>query len=126
MFENSRPFSSVSSNDIPAARRFYAETLGFQLDEQMGGLDVILPGGFHLFVYPKPNHQPATFTVLNFRVADIDKTVDELIARGVKTKIYDDKELPTDAKGIARSTGQGPTIAWFKDPAGNVLSVIQE
>jgi catechol 2,3-dioxygenase-like lactoylglutathione lyase family enzyme len=128
MFENSQAFTSFSINDVPKAKRFYAETLGLRVEEQMGGLSITLPGSGRVFAYPKDSHQPATFTVLNFPVADIDKAVDELNARGVKTKIYSDAELPTDAKGIARNMGdgRGPTIAWFKDPAGNVVSVIHD
>jgi hypothetical protein len=94
----------------------------------MGNLDLTLPGGGTVFVYPKPDHEPASFTILNFVVDDIDAAVDELNARGVVTRIYDDPSFPTDEKGIARgkAAGQGPDIAWFRDPAGNVLSVLQD
>jgi catechol 2,3-dioxygenase-like lactoylglutathione lyase family enzyme len=130
MFENSHAFSGFSSNDIPAAKTFYGDVLGLSLEDSMGGLDVTLPGGHHVFIYPKPDHQAATFTVLNFPVDDIDAAVDELNAKGVKTKIYEDSEhFRTDEKGIARppaGSGFGPNIAWFKDPAGNVLSVLMD
>lgn len=121
-------FSGFSVDDIDAARAFYSETLGLAVsDSSMGALDLLLPSGAHVFVYPKPDHQPASFTILNFAVADIDAAVDELHAKGVVTKIYADADLPTDEKGIARgkAQNQGPDIAWFRDPAGNVLSVLE-
>jgi catechol 2,3-dioxygenase-like lactoylglutathione lyase family enzyme len=121
-------FSGISVNDIDAARRFYGEALGLGVREDMGGLRVALPGGQELWVYPKSDHEPATFTVLNFVVADIDAAVDELNAAGVVTKIYDDGQFWTDEKGIARgrAANRGPDIAWFKDPAGNVLAVLDQ
>ena len=122
-------FSGFSVDDIDAARDFYRATLGLDVgDGPMGNLDIALPGGSHVFVYPKPNHEPASFTILNLVVADIDAAVDELNGKGVVTKIYDDADFPTDAKGIARgkAAGQGPDIAWFRDPAGSVLSVLQD
>lgn len=121
-------FSGFSVNDMDAARTFYADTLGLPVvDGPMGNLELTLPGGGHVFVYPKPDHQPASFTILNLVVADVDAAVDELNAKGVVTKIYDDDALPTDEKGIARgrSVDRGPDIAWFRDPAGNVLAVLQ-
>jgi predicted enzyme related to lactoylglutathione lyase len=119
-------FSGISVNDIGAARRFYGETLGLTTRDDMGGLRVALPGGAELWVYPKADHEPATFTVLNFVVSGIDEAVDELNAAGVVTKIYDDGQFWTDEKGIARgrAANRGPDIAWFKDPAGNVLAVL--
>jgi hypothetical protein len=92
----------------------------------MGNLDIALPSGGHVFVYPKPDHTPASFTILNLAVDDIDAAVDDLNAKGVVTKIYDDDSLPTDEKGIARgrAVDRGPDIAWFRDPAGNVMSVL--
>ena len=128
MFEQAHTFSGISVDDIDAAKRFYGETLGLPYTEVMGGLQVQLPDGAQLWVYSKPDHQPATFTVLNFAVADIDATVDALNAAGVVTKIYDDPSLPTDERGIARGrrAGFGPDIAWFRDPAGNVLAVLDE
>lgn len=121
-------FSGFSVNDIDAAREFYRDTLGLAVtDGPMGNLDIALPAGGHVFVYPKPDHTPAGFTVLNLAVDDIDAAVDELNAKGVVTKIYDDDTLPTDEKGIARgaSVDRGPDIAWFRDPAGNVMSVLE-
>lgn len=91
----------------------------------MGFLDLKLPSGGSIFVYPKPNHEPASFTILNFPVADVDAAVDDLIARGVQTKIYSDAEFASDERGIVRGGGHGPDIAWFRDPAGNVLAVMQ-
>ncbi len=120
-------FSGFSVGDLAAAREFYAGKLGLEVVEgQMGNLELRLPGGHEVFVYEKPDHEPATFTILNFVVQDIDAAVKELNAAGVETKIYDDPNLPTDDLGIARGkeAGYGPDIAWFRDPAGNVLSVL--
>ncbi|WP_295121482.1 VOC family protein [uncultured Leifsonia sp.] len=122
-------FSGFSVNDIDAARAFYRDALGLDVtDGPMGNLDIALPAGSHVFVYPKPDHRPASFTILNLVVADIDAAVDELNAKGVVTKIYDDDTFPTDEKGIARgkAVNRGPDIAWFRDPAGNVMSVLQD
>lgn len=122
-------FSGFSVSDIDAARTFYRDTLGLAVtDGPMGNLDIALPAGSHVFVYPKPDHEPATFTILNLVVDDIDAAVADLNARGVSTTIYDDDRLPTDEKGIlrGRSQNRGPDIAWFRDPAGNVLSVLQD
>ena len=117
-------FSGFAVRDIEAARRFYADALGLRVeaDDAMGGmLTLHLGGGTDVLVYPKPDHTPATYTVLNFPVDDIDRTVDELAARGVRFERY--PEFDQDDKGIAR--GQGPAIAWFTDPAGNILSVLE-
>ena len=122
MFEKSPAFSSFSVNDLARARAFYGEILEQRLDEEMGNLVIKLSGGGQVFVYGKPDHTPASFTVLNFPVDDIDKAVDELGKRGVRFEQY--PALGTDARGISRDEG-GPAIAWFKDPAGNVLSVLQ-
>jgi len=122
-------FSGFSVKDIPAAKAFYGDILGLDISEgPMGNLDLALPSGGHVFIYPKPDHQPATFTILNLVVEDIDATVDELNAKGVDTNIYDDPNLPTDGKGILRgkSANLGPDIAWFLDPSGNVVSVLQD
>ncbi|MEV8212190.1 VOC family protein [Leifsonia sp. NPDC077715] len=122
-------FSGFSVDDIPAAKAFYGDTLGLSVsDGSMGNLDLELPSGGHVFIYPKPNHEPATFTILNLVVENIDAAVDDLNAKGVQTAIYDDPNLPTDEKGVlrGRAAGQGPDIAWFRDPAGNVLSVLQD
>ena len=125
MFRDNRTFSSFSADDIPRAKQFYADTLGLNVEEQMGGLALHLGGGADTFVYPKDDHVPATFTVLNFIVDDIDEAVERLTGAGVRFEQYEG-ELQTNEKGIARSPEGGPTIAWFKDPAGNILSVLQQ
>ncbi len=123
MLEHSRAFSGFSVDDLAKARAFYAETLGLDVEDgPMGNLDLQLAGGTRVFVYPKPDHVPATFTILNFVVDDVERTVDALTAAGVAFEHYDLPVGTMDAKGIVR--GDGPTIAWFKDPAGNVLSVL--
>lgn len=119
-------FSGFSVDDIDAAREFYGTTLGLEVRSvSMGFLDLRLPSGASILIYAKPDHVPAAFTILNFPVADLDAAVDELLSRGVQTKIYSDAEFPSDERGIVRGQGQGPDIAWFRDPAGNVLSVLQ-
>jgi catechol 2,3-dioxygenase-like lactoylglutathione lyase family enzyme len=119
-------FSGFSVDDIDRAREFYGTTLGLRVETNpMGFLDIRLASGGSILVYAKPNHEPASFTILNFPVADIDAAVDDLIARGVQTKIYSDAEFPSDDRGIVRGGDQGPDIAWFRDPAGNVLAVMQ-
>jgi predicted enzyme related to lactoylglutathione lyase len=124
VFTAKQAVSSFSVNDTAAAKNFYGQTLGLSVqDGDMGTLDVTIPGGTTVMIYPKDNHEPASFTVLNFVVDDVEAAVDELNQAGVKTDIYDRADLPTDAKGIMR--GNGPDIAWFKDPAGNVLSVLK-
>lgn len=125
-FTADNAFSGFSVDDIDAAKEFYGTTLGLDVEvNAMGFLDLKLPRGGSILVYSKPNHAPASFTILNFPVADVDAAVDELIARGVQTKIYSDDEFPSDSRGIVRGNGQGPDIAWFRDPAGNVLAVMQ-
>ncbi len=125
MFRDTHAFSGFSVDDIATAKRFYGETLGLDArDEEMGLLGLHLAGGTTILVYPKPNHTPATFTILNFPVDDVEKAVDELTRRGVRFEHYEG-EIQTDEKGISRDNG-GPTIAWFKDPAGNILSVLEE
>ena len=124
MFRDSDAFSSFSTSDIDAARDFYVNKLGLEVrDAPMGTLELIAGGG-HVSIYPKPNHEPATFTVLNFPVADVDKCVDALTSRGVSFEQYDFPGMKTDEKGIMR--GQGPDIAWFQDPAGNIISVLKD
>jgi catechol 2,3-dioxygenase-like lactoylglutathione lyase family enzyme len=120
-------FSGISVNDLQKAKDFYTQTLGLLLDDEKMGLRFGLQGGGNLFIYLKEDHQPAAFTVLNFVVDDIDAAVDELIASGVSFEKYDIEAMHQDDKGIARgrSANQGPDIAWFKDPAGNILSVLQ-
>ncbi|MDQ0711738.1 catechol 2,3-dioxygenase-like lactoylglutathione lyase family enzyme [Streptomyces luteogriseus] len=122
MFGTTKAFSGFSVNDIDAARAFYADTLGLRVSEENGMLILHIAGDRDTLVYPKPDHTPATFTVLNFPVDDIEAAVDELARRGVRFERYG--HLKTDDKGIFR--GGGPLIAWFTDPAGNVLSVLQE
>lgn len=124
MLQACKAFSGFSTNDIGKAKEFYARTLGLKVSEDHGMLSLHLAGGATVLIYPKPNHAPATFTILNFTVDDVDRTVDQLTARGVRFESYDEPELKTDAKGIAR--GNGPSIAWFRDPAGNILSVLDE
>jgi catechol 2,3-dioxygenase-like lactoylglutathione lyase family enzyme len=122
MFEHAKAFSGFSVDDIPKAKQFYGETLGLRVSEEYGMLTLHIAGDRDTLIYPKEDHTPATFTILNFPVDDIDKAVDELGSRGVQFERYEGAEQ--DEKGIAR--GQGPPIAWFKDPAGNILSVLQE
>lgn len=127
MFRTRHAFSGFSVDDLDAARTFYGGALRLRVvDGEMGNLQLTLPGGHEVFIYPKEDHLPATFTILNFVVDDVDAAVDELNAAGVVTKIYRDPDYNTDEKGIARgrAAGYGPDIAWFRDPAGNVLSVL--
>ena len=124
MLKNSKAFSGFSANDIAKEKEFYAGTLGLDVSEAHGLLTLRLGGGHNVIIYPKPNHVPATFTVLNFPVDDVDLAVDELKKRGVRFEQYNLPDLKTDEKGIMR--GKGPTIAWFKDPAGNILSVLEQ
>ena len=125
MLKNSKAFSGFSANDIAKEKEFYSRTLGLDVSEAHGILTLRLAGGNNVIIYPKPNHVPATFTVLNFPVDDVDLAVDELKKRGVCFESYDLPDIKTDEKGIRRG-GNGPTVAWFKDPAGNILSVIEE
>ena len=122
MFEHSKAFSGFSVDDIPKARQFYGETLGLRVSEENGLLTLHIAGDRNTLVYPKEDHTPATFTILNFPVDDVDKAVDELTARGVRFERYEG--FDQDEKGVFR--GEGPLIAWFKDPAGNILAVIQQ
>jgi predicted enzyme related to lactoylglutathione lyase len=129
MFKNAKAFSSFSVNDLQKAKEFYSKTLGLDVsDNPMGLIELHIAGSNNIMIYPKPNHEPASFTVLNFPVDDIDEAVDELTAKGVVFEHYDFAELKTDDKGIARGDGaeKGPNIAWFKDSAGNILSVVEE
>lgn len=123
MLGNTKPFSSFSVDDLQKAKEFYGKTLGLEVKTEAEGLELHFPGNT-IFIYPKENHVPATFTILNFPVKDIEAAVDDLSKRGVRFEKYTEGELKTDDKGIFR--GDGPTIAWFKDPAGNFLSVIEE
>ena len=126
MFKDTKAFSSFSVADLEKAKEFYGQTLGLEISETKEGLGLQIAGGGQVFLYPKPNHSAASFTVLNFPVNDIDKAVEDLRARGVQFESYEG-DIKTDEKGIFRgaSQGQGPNIAWFKDPAGNILSVIE-
>ncbi|MEJ1154121.1 MULTISPECIES: VOC family protein [Microbacterium] len=127
MFTKEGAFSGFSVDDIDAAREFYGNVLGLDVERNpMGFLNLTLASGGSILIYAKPNHTPASFTILNFPVADIDAAVDDLNARGVTTKIYGNEEFESDDRGIVRGNGQGPDIAWFRDPAGNVLAVMQE
>ncbi len=127
MFRNNRVFNSFSVNDLDVAKTFYAETLGLEVEEMSVGLNVTLAGGGEVFIYPKPDHTAASFTILNFMVDAIDTAVDELVTKGVKFEHYDGP-MKTDEKGIFRGkvNNHGPDIAWFRDPAGNIISVLEE
>lgn len=124
IFKEAQSFSSFSVNDLKKAKDFYGETLGLDLKETPEGLE-LHNGNNTVFLYLKPNHTPASFTVLNFAVDDIEEAVDELNAMGVNLEQYNLPDIKTDERGIARGD-RGPTIAWFKDPAGNILSVLEE
>jgi catechol 2,3-dioxygenase-like lactoylglutathione lyase family enzyme len=121
MFENTKAFSGFAVDDVEQARAFYGDTLGIRISDESGMLVLHLAGDRDVLVYPKPDHTPATYTILNFPVADVDAAVDELTARGVAFERYDGIEQ--DEKGIVRD--QCPDIAWFRDPAGNILSVLK-
>jgi catechol 2,3-dioxygenase-like lactoylglutathione lyase family enzyme len=123
MFANTKAFSGFAVPDIDAARKFYGETLGLDVtDGPMGLLTLDLAGDRPTMIYPKPDHEPANYTILNFPVEDVDAAVDELAARGVELERYEG--FDQDERGIAR--GDGPDIAWFKDPAGNILAVLKQ
>ena len=122
MFQAKGAFSGFSVNDLEKAKAFYSDTLGLKVNPEGVGLRLHLPGGGTVFAYPKNDHQPATFTILNLKIDNIDEAVDELKDRGVSFERY--QGAPQDDRGIMRAFG--PPIAWFKDPAGNILSVIEE
>jgi len=126
VFRADGAFPGFAVDDLEAAHRFYADTLGLRVEvlEGSGFLTLHLGSGGRVLVYGKPHHEPASFTVLNFPVVDVEAAVDDLRSRGVETKIYEDAEFPTDSRGIMREGG--PLIAWFRDPAGNVLAVLDE
>lgn len=129
MIDYTNTFSSFSVDDLGAAKTFYGKTLGLHVKEEgQMGLSMKLEGGTSVFIYPKDNHQPSTYTVLNFEVDDIDKAIDSLTEGGVQFIHYDDDNLPQDEKGVLRGkhAGMGPDIAWFEDPAGNILSLIEK
>jgi predicted enzyme related to lactoylglutathione lyase len=128
MLKNSKAFSSFAVRDLDAARKFYSQTLGVDVSDvpgMQGVMQLNVAGGTKIFVYPKPDHTPATFTVLNFPVDNVERAVAGLVERGVRFEIYKEGPVKTDAKGIA-SGGPGPRMAWFKDPSGNILSVLEE
>lgn len=120
-------FSGYSSNKISECKAFYSETLGLELKDDMGGFGFNV-NGQQVFVYPKDNHEPASFTVLNFVVSEINPAIDELVAKGVKFKHYDNMPDEQDERGVLRGkdAGMGPNIAWFEDPSGNILTLIEE
>lgn len=122
MLTDSHAYSGFSTNDIEACHAFYADTLGLNVTEEYGMLNLTLGGGAHVLIYPKENHEPATYTCLNFPVADIEAAVDQLTGRGVTFLRYDG--MPHDERGIVREWG--PPIAWFTDPAGNIIAVIED
>jgi catechol 2,3-dioxygenase-like lactoylglutathione lyase family enzyme len=124
LFKDTPAFSGFSTDDLQQAKTFYSQTLGLDVSEANGLLQLHVAGRRPILVYPKPNHVPATFTILNFPVDNIEQAVDELTRRGVRFESYNYGDLVTDEKGI--SHGPGPKIAWFKDPAGNILSVIED
>ena|ERR1700704_6227710 len=121
MFKDAKAFSGFSVDDVPRAKKFYADTLGLGVTEENGMLTLHLGGGGRVLVYPKENHEPATFTVLNFPVGNIEEAVDRLTSAGVRFERYEGMEM--DDRGISR--GQVPNIAWFTDPAGNIISVLE-
>ena len=128
MLKNSKAFSSFAVRDLEAARKFYTQTLGVDVSDvpgMKGLMQLNLAGGLKVMVYPKPDHAPAVFTVLNFPVDDVERVVDALVERGVRFEVYKDGPIKTNAKGIA-DDGEGPRIAWFRDPSGNILSVLEE
>ena len=126
MLKNSKAFSGFSVNDIQRAKEFYSEILGLEVkDNPMGLLQLNFEGRNHVIIFPKSNHVPATFTILNFPVTNIDEEVEELIKKGIRFEQYEGP-IKTDEKGICHSGGKGPNIAWFKDPAGNILSLIED
>jgi catechol 2,3-dioxygenase-like lactoylglutathione lyase family enzyme len=124
MFEKTEAFSGFAVPDVDAAKRFYGDTLGISVTEEEGMLALHIAGGRDVLVYPKPDHAPANYTILNFPVPNVERAVDELAARGVEFERYPEMEADTDDKGIFR--GGGPLIAWFTDPAGNILSIIEQ
>ncbi len=126
MFKHTHAFSGFSVDDIQIAKEFYGQTLGLEVSETKEGLVLRIAGGGQVFIYPRPNHTPASFTILNFPVQNIDQAVDALLKLGVRFESYEG-QMKTDEKGIFRGAaqGKGPNIAWFKDPAGNILSVLE-
>jgi catechol 2,3-dioxygenase-like lactoylglutathione lyase family enzyme len=128
MFGDNKAFSSFSVDDLDKAEQFYADVLGVGVEKNDIGLTLKFAGGNKIFIYPKPDHRPATYTALYFPVEDIDAAADKLVAAGIVLEQYDMDELKQDERGVFHSqdVSQGPSIAWFKDPAGNILSIIEE
>ena len=124
MLEKSKAFRGFSVKDIQRAKEFYSRTMGLEVSESHGLLNLHLAGGTIVLIYPKPKHVPASFTVLNFPVDSVDKAVDELTKRGVCFENYSEPDFKTDERGIFH--GGGPVTAWFKDPTGNILSVLEQ
>ena len=122
-FKDANAFSSFSVRDLEETKKFYGQTLGLEISDSEQGLNLRLKGGNEVFIYPKPEHSPATFTILNFIVDDVEQKVDELTKLGVRFQIYNKGELKTDNKGIFQGK---PKIAWFKDPSGNFLSILEK
>lgn len=122
-FKDANAFSSFSVRDLEETKKFYGQTLGLEISDSEEGLNLRLKGGNEVFIYPKPEHSPATFTILNFIVDDVEQKVDELTKLGVRFQIYNKGELKTDNKGIFQGK---PKIAWFKDPSGNFLSILEK
>jgi len=127
MFKNTKAFSSFSVDDVQKAKKFYGQTLGLEVSGSYGGrlLELHIVDGTKILIYPKANHTAATFTILNFPVVNLGQAMDDLTKRGVRFEIYNEGDVKTDKKGVSLSD-EGPKIAWFKDPAGNVLSVLEE
>lgn len=127
MFKQANAFSGYSVNDLEEAKTFYGEMLGCDLDDTGMGLELHFPNGQTVFIYEKEDHEPATYTVLNFPVDDINEAVDSLVETGVVMKRYDNLPAEQDGRGVLRgkSAGMGPDIAWFEDPAGNILAVLE-
>jgi predicted enzyme related to lactoylglutathione lyase len=124
MFKHAKAFSGFSVNDLKVAKDFYGRVLELGVTDRQHFLELQIDAGTKILVYPKTDHVPATYTILNFPVDDVDETVDELVSRGIRFEHYNGGGITTDAKGISRSD-RGPVMAWFKDPAGNILSVLQ-
>jgi len=124
MFKESKAFSSFSVRDLKESKLFYQETLGLEISEPMGQLSLNISGGIPVFLYAKPDHIPAAFTVLNFPVTQLEEKMEELRTRGVKFEVYEDDDFGTDQNGLRSDDGM--KIAWFKDPSGNILSIVEE
>lgn len=125
MLQSNQAFSSFAVKDIEKSKAFYTDILGLTVAEQYGGLSLEMGHGSTVMIYPKPDHTPATFTVLNFPVENLETTVDALIAKGVTFEQYDMEMIHTDEKGISRSEGEGPSMAWFTDPSGNIFALME-